>query len=101
MREGPNHLATAQHDDFLPDLTRVKFGSACLPLGRRYRARPPRQALPNFHPIVSPQPPLPFAYALGQSDRSTCHWHVAQSVLWLSIFTGSFAEIPCNRLSPQ
>ena len=33
---------------FLPDLTRVKFGSACPPLGRRYRARPPGQALPNL-----------------------------------------------------
>ena len=35
-----------------------------------------------------PQPPLPFACALGQSDRSTCHWQVAQAVLWLPGFGG-------------
>ena len=67
---------------FLPDLTRVKSGSACPPLGRGYRAHPPGQALPNFQTPVSPQPHLPFACALGQSDRSTCHWQVDQTVLW-------------------
>ena len=73
---------------FLPDLTRVKFGSACPPLGRRYRAHPPGHALPNFQPIVSPHPPLPFAYALGPSDRSICHCQIAQRVLWLPAFAG-------------
>ena len=158
---------------FLPDLTRVKFCSACPPLGRCYRALPPGQALPNFlphgspqpplpygsrlqaigpidlplagrsdgplapgfrgrcgrsdaaalaplptsfcalrflagfdpcqirqrlpalgqvlpnfQPLISPQPPLPFAYTLGQSDRSTCHWQVAQTVLWHPVFAG-------------
>ena len=43
---------------FLPNLTRVKFGSACPPLVRRDRARQPGQALPNFQPSGSPQPPL-------------------------------------------
>ena len=49
---------------FLPDLTRVKFGSACPPLGRCYRVHPPGQALPNFQPAVSPQPPLPYGLRL-------------------------------------
>ena len=44
---------------FLPDLTRVKFGSACPPLGKCYRARPPGQTLPDLRPSGSPQPPLP------------------------------------------
>ena len=73
---------------FLPDLPRVKFGSARPPLGGCYRARPPGQALPNFQPRGSPQPPLPCAYALGQSDRSTCHWQIAQTVLWHPVFGG-------------
>ena len=67
---------------FLPDLTRVKFGSACPPLGRCYRAHPPGQALPNFLPPGSPHPPCLTARAFRQSDRSTCHWQVAQTVLW-------------------
>ena len=55
---------------FLPDLTHVKSGSACPPLGRCYRAHPPGQALPNFQPPVSPQPPLPCACASGnRTDR--------------------------------
>ena len=51
---------------FLPDLTRVKFGSACLPVGGRYRAPPPRQPLPNFQPLVSPQPPFACGLRLQQ-----------------------------------
>ena len=39
----------------LPDLISIKYGSACLPMGRRYRARQPRQALPYF-PFVAPRP---------------------------------------------
>ena len=41
-----------------PDLTRVKFGSARPPLGGCYGAHPPGHALPNFQPVVMPQPPL-------------------------------------------
>ena len=51
------------------------------------------QVLPNFQPLVSPQPPLPFACALGQSDRSTCHWQVAQPVLSHPVFMGSLNPI--------
>ena len=90
------------HFCFLPNLTRVKFGSACLPLGRRYRARPPRHARPNFQPSVSPQPPLPFACALGQSDRSTCHWQVEQAVLWHPFFMGGSGKPrPPKEKPPQ
>ena len=87
-QQSPNLASTGQSTGFLPDLTRVKFGSARLPLGGCYRAPPPRRPLPNFQLIGSPQLPLPFAYALGQSDRSTCHWQVAQTVLWHPVFPG-------------
>ena len=81
---------------FLPDLTRVKFGSTCPPLGRCYRAHQPGQALPNFQAIGLPQPPLPFACALRQSDRSTCHWQVAQTVLWYPVFACGLTQPRVN-----
>ena len=40
----------------------------------------PGQPLPNFQPAVSPQPPLPFACTLGQSNRSTRPWQNAQAL---------------------
>ena len=51
---------------FLPDLTRVKFGSTCPPLGGCYRAHQPGQALPNFQPVGLPQPPLPYGLRLRE-----------------------------------
>ena len=169
----------------MPDLTRVKSGSACPPLGRCYRAHPPGQALPNFQPSGSPQPPLasglrlqpigpinlpladcsdgplapgfhglrgrseasgfmlppppytplflakfdtrqirqhlpalgqvlpnlrpsvssqpplPFARALGQSGRSTCHWQIAQTVLWHPTFGGGGGSGASNHTPPS
>ena len=46
-----------------------KSASACLPLGRRYRARQPRQALADYRLLAAAPAPLPFAYALGQRNQ--------------------------------
>ena len=58
---------------------------------RQIRQRPPalRRPLPNLRPLGSPQPLLPFACALEQSDRSTCHWQVDQTVRWHPVFAVS------------
>ena len=78
---------------FLPDLTGVKSGSACLPLGRRYSARPPGRRCRIYDHWYRPNPPFPTprvkpGVAFGKSDRSTCHWQVDQTVLWHQVFTG-------------
>ena len=46
-----------------------------------FRANPQAGASPR-HSAVQAAPPLPSPKGLGQSDRSTCHWQIAQTVLW-------------------
>jgi hypothetical protein len=73
------HLA---HDDasrFLPDLTRVKSGRACLPLDGRV-PRPPRQARPDLPAVSQDYPPLPCGLRLRATDRATLHRSVTLSV---------------------
>ena len=77
---------------FLPDLTRVKSGSACLPPGRVTQGAPARAGAAEFTGRLDrPSPPFPAPWvnpgvAFGKSDRSICHWQIAQAVLWLPFF---------------
>ena len=78
---------------------RQNIGSPSIPLypflfpakfdTRQFRQRLPApwQRLANFQPSGLPRPPFPGTRAKPgvvhcQSDRSTCHWQVAQAVLW-------------------
>ena len=55
---------------FLPNLTCVKFGSACLPLGRRYRARPPGRRCRIYDRRECPNRPCPsLALSGNRTDR--------------------------------
>jgi hypothetical protein len=75
----PRHLAHNDASRFLPDLTRVKSGRACLPLGRRV-PRPHRQARPDLPAVSQDYPPLPCGLRLRATDRATLHRSVTLSV---------------------
>ncbi len=77
--EGHPDLVRYDATRALPDLTRVKSGRACLPLGRRV-PRPPRQARPDFQAVSPAQPPLPCGLRLWALGRATLHWSVTLPV---------------------
>jgi len=88
----------------LPDLTRVKSGRACLPLGRR-EERQPQAGAAGLPPSGLGHAPCLRGKALRQSDRENAPLERFQSVLWAHSFQPGrafsrkiFAH--CLRLAP-
>ena len=71
--------------------------------GATGRTRPGRRCRISNHPD-RPNPPWLPACASSQSDRSICHWQIAQTVLWLPVFTGCAGDqrrvVSCFRRPP-
>jgi hypothetical protein len=63
---------------FLPDLTSVKSGRACLPLGRRV-PRPPRQSRPDYRCQEGSLPALRLRAV--RSGLTICHWQIVRAAL--------------------